>query len=1205
MQAQPKEHAIGAPRARIALSGTLRVEIGGRDVSARLPGRQGRALFAFLVVNRHRPVPRAELIGVLWPHEPPADPEAGLATVLARARRALGDGVVKGRTELQIVFAPGTEVDIERAEAAAEAAERALAAGDPRAARAAAEAALEVIARPLLPGIEGDWVENRRVELTALEPGLLEVLARAALVVADPEHLAIAERVARTLAERHPYRESGHALLIEVHGRRGNAAEATLAYDRLRVFLRDELGTVPSTAVSALHEELLREGRLGRAGRPATPAAPAQAPRAVPAQAPPATTAPTAAGLLPLPVIGGAPAVTPFIGREDELQRLRVPWLEASMSQRRLALLVGEAGVGKTRLAAHFAAEVHRAGAAVLYGRCDEEALRSYQPFIEALRHELRHGGLMADADAAHDLEELARILPEARPATAAGEPAAAQDPETERYRLFEAIASLVRRATQRAPLLLVIDDLHWADKPTLLLLRHLLRHADPARLMVLGLVRDVEIGDDHALTELIADLRRERRFNRLALDGLSEREADALVAARLAAQPSAGFVRGLHEQTQGNAFFIEEALRALVEARVLESGAEAQAEALDSIGVPDSVADVILRRLSRVSELAREALTVAATIGPEFDLGIVDALVLSTPEQLIEALEEAMASGLIAEVAESVDRFTFCHALARDAIYGRLSRTRRLRLHLRVAQAQEAAGARPVALAHHFFAAREIGAAQQAVRYCVLAGDEAAESLAYEDAVEHYRRALAAVAVDPAADEGHRCDLLLALGRVQWRAGDAAARATYLEAAASARERGAAEQLGRAALGLGERYWEANAANKVHAELIAEAVRGLPAQDSTLRARLMGRMAENMHFTAELGYGIQLSADALAMARRLGDAETLAMALMSRHVTLLHIEHLDERLALSDEIVALTGAHRALRAEAVHWRLLDVCEMGAPDEARRDHAELKALASELRQPLLEHLATGWEGVFAHLVGDIPAAERFASQAFMEASRAQVGHANSYLAGILYTLRRQQGRVGELLASMEALLGGGSANITWVAALALAQVETGAVDEGRARYAELVADGARAVPRDWYWFLTIVLLAETACALGDAEVARELYDLLLPHADRCVQVVFTANWGSVQRQLGMLAAVMERFDAAEGHFRAALAANGRIGAVLMTAETQVEYAALLVRRAAAGDRELVTALAGLVEQVAAPRGLNGLRSRAQALRGSS
>jgi len=361
-----------------------------------------------------------------------------------------------------------------------------------------------------------------------------------------------------------------------------------------------------------------------------------------------------------------------------------------------------------------------------------------------------------------------------------------------------------------------------------------------------------------------------------------------------------------------------------------------------------------------------------------------------------------------------------------------------------------------------------------------------------------------------------------------------------------------------------------------------------------------MGRMAENLHFTAEHGYGMQLSADAVAMARRLGDAETLAMALMSRHVALLHIEYLDERVRLSDEVVALTGEHRALRAEALHWRLLDTCEMGASDEARRDHAELTALATELRQPLLEHLAIGWKGVFAHLAGDVVAAERIASHSFKLASRAQVGHANSYLAGMLYTLRRQQDRVGELLPSIDTLTDG-SAGITWSAALALAQVETGAVEQGRAGYAQLAADGARAVPHDWFWFLAVVLLAETAVALDDAAGAHELYGLLAPHAERFVQVIFTANWGSVQRQLGMLAAVMERFDAAEEHFRAALAANARIGAVLMTAETQVQYAALLSRRGGAGDRDRAIALAALAEQVAAPRGLHGLSRRAHAL----
>ena len=1187
MSPRSSQDLIAATRPQIALTGTLQARIGGVDVAAGLPGRQGRALFAFLVVNRHRPVGRHELIGVLWPDEPPDAPEAGLSTVLARMRRALGDGVVTGRTEL--CFALDAEVDTEQAVAAAETAERALAGGDPHSAMTAAQTALDILGRPLLAGIEGDWVDRRRAELEQLEPGLLEVLARAALVVGDREHLAAAERVARTLAERHPFRESGHALLIEVHGRRGNAAEATLAYDHLRVFLRDELGTVPSNAVSALHEELLRSGRLAGVAERAAPRGPSQ-PRTAPPRGP-----------LPLPVIGGVAAATAFVGREDELRRLRESWLEAGTGQRRLTLLVGEAGVGKTRLAAQFAAEVHAAGAAVLYGRCEQEPLRSYQPFIEAMRHQLRHGGWADDPAAAGDMEELARILPEARPSSAPGDAADSQDPDAGRYRLFEAVATLIRRATERAPLLLVLDDLHWIDRPTLLLLRHLLRHADPARLMVLGMARRVELGADHPAMKLVGDLHREGRFDRIALDGLSEAEADALVTARLDAAPSAAFVRGLREQTDGNPFFIEEALRALVEASVLRAGTQAPARALESIGVPDSVADIILSRLGHVSDLAVDALTIGAAIGREFDLAVVQALLEASADRVILALEEAIDTGLVLEVADAVDRFSFSHALARDAIYGRLSRTRRVRLHLSVASALEALGASAGELAHQFFAAREVGGAEQAVHYAVLAGEEAARSLAYEDSAEHYRRALEVVGAGPEVDESRRCDILLALGRVQWQVGDAQARATYYEVAASARERDAAVQLGRAALGLGERYWEGNATDPRFAPLIAGAVRSLSGEDSRLCARLMGRMAEIQHFAAEPGFGTQVSADALAMARRVGETETLVMTLMSRHVTLLHIEHIEERMRLSEEVLALSGQHRALRAEALHWHLYDLQEFGLPEGARRVHGELVALGEELRQPLLEHLAVGWQGVFAQLAGDVDAAEALAVRSFELAHRAQVGYGSSFLSGMLFTLRRQQGRVAELLPAMDALITGRSARHSWTAARALALVETGAIEAGRAQYETLVGDDARAVPRDWYWLLTVVLLAEACCALHDRERARELYDLLEPFADRFTQVIFAANWGSVHRHLGMLATVLERFEAAERHFLAGLEANERIAAIVMTAETQCEYAALLRARGAPGDRAQATALAARVEAIAAPRGLDHLRRRALGL----
>jgi DNA-binding SARP family transcriptional activator len=1179
------EPAAGHPRTTIDLCGALRVEIAGRDVTARLPGRQGRVLFAFLVVNRHRAVARDELLHVLWPTDPPDAPEAGLSTVLARVRRALGDGVIAGRGELELRLQAGADVDVERAAARAAQAEGALARGEPAGATGAAREALEIVGRPLLPSIDGDWVREARGRLDALEPGLLEVLVRAALDARDREQLPSAERHAHELVERHEFRESGYELLMEVQARLGNVAQAMLTFDRARIKLR-EIGLVPSASLTALHEQLLRAGGLPEDDAPA-PAAPRQP------------------VVVPLPVIGGVAASTPFVGREPQLATLRNIWREACDGQRHFELLRGEPGVGKTRLAAQFAAELHAAGATVLYGRCDEEPLLAYQPFVEALRHYLRHGDWAAGGESEHDLRELSRLLPEARGDGAATAESFEKDPDSERYLLFQAVTRLIDRATVRRPLLLVLDDLHWADKPTLLLLRHMLRLSEPSRLMVLGIFREVEVDSDHALVELMADMRTERRFDRLALDGLGETEIRALVAARLAAGASDAFVSALRAQTDGNPFFVEEALRSLDEAQLITAGVEADERALASMGVPESVADVIRRRLGRVSDATMQALTLAAVVGREFDLAVVEALLDSPADEVIDAIEEAVGKGLVAEVAGAFDRFIFCHALVRDAIYDGVLRSRLLRLHLRVGEVLATLGPRvaagPGELAHHFFLARELGVAAAAVRHCVQAGEEAARSLAYEQSAAHYARALEAFALDPDGDGSLRCDVLLAQGRVQWQAGEAAARETFFEAAASARARGSAQQLAAAALGLGERYWEAGAVDRQYHDLLAEALDTLPAQDSRPRARLMARMAENLHFTAEQEHGARLSLEALQMARRLGDVDTLKTALMGRHVALLHIEHLDERLALIDEVLALAQGHRPLTAEAHHWRLFDLCELGDVAAARGDHAELARLAKELRQPVLRHLDLGWEGVFAHLAGDVAEAERLAERSFRFGDRAQMVSAGSSFASMLFTLRRQQGRIAELVPSMHALETGRSASPAWKAALALAQVQIGEVDDGRARFERLAGADFSAIPRDWFWSITTALMAETCAALRDRERAPLLYALLEPFAERFVQVIFSVSWGSYHRYLGLLAGVMDRFDDAERHFEAALLADARLGGVLTTAETQCAYGALLLRRGRDGDAERAARLGTLAVEVAAPRGLHDLARRAQAL----
>ena len=380
--------------------------VAGRAVTS-LPGRQGRALFAYLALHRDRPVAREELIVALWPENAPADPGAAFASVLARVRQAVGREAISGRSELQLQLADA-EIDTEVAIHTTSEAEQRLRHGDHAGAWAAAEKARRIVARPLLPGLEAPWLDTAREDLSELEARALEAMSRAGL--ADPA--LDGAGAARALVERHPYRESGYTLLMELQAQRGDVAEALNTYHRLRTFLVHELGTGPSAAARALHERLLRAGELV--------AAPAAAP--------------------PLPAPLESVAARAFVGRDTALAALRASWGAGS---RRLALLMGEAGIGKTRIAAQFAAEVHGSGATVLYGRCEEDPVRSYEPFVAALRHYLRHGDWASDASLRRELRELAWLIPEASPD---------DPPETERSRLFDAVATLLARAARSAP---------------------------------------------------------------------------------------------------------------------------------------------------------------------------------------------------------------------------------------------------------------------------------------------------------------------------------------------------------------------------------------------------------------------------------------------------------------------------------------------------------------------------------------------------------------------------------------------------------------------------------------------------------------------------------------------------------------------------------------------------------------------------------
>ncbi len=908
-----------------------------------------------------------------------------------------------------------------------------------------------------------------------------------------------------------------------------------------------------------------------------------------------------------LPAALRVPSPFPFVGRSAELEKLRILLPRAEGEGRRVVLLGGEPGSGKSRLVREFATEAAHGGALVLYGACDAVVRTPYGPFAQALD---RLATILDAAELRAALGagggELTRLLPDLP--TRIGElPAPLRaDPDTERHRLHTVVTELLDRVSRKWPVLLVIEDCHWADAPTLLLLRHLAAAPWAGRVLLFATFRDTEADVPEGLAQTLADLRRSDDVVRLRLGELSDEEVGEFVRRTTEGQLGEDLPEVAHaisELTGGNAFLVCELWRALLETGVVEvvDGAARLARPLAELGTPESVREVVSERLARLAPITTGLLELAASAGGEAQLEIL-AWASGLPERaLVTALEEAVRSGIVVELPGRRLAYRFTHELVRRAVYDRLTSVRKAELHLRVGEAREAvAGRSPrdlADLAHHFAEAAPLGEVSRAVQYSVLAARAAVRSLAFDEGVRLLRTALE-LGVD---DDAAHAEILLELGTASHLGGRALdALEAFRSVAAIARERRDAELLARAAIGYEEASWRPTF-HQDAPELLEEAATALGDQDSRLRVGLLSGLARALDMRGQQERGAIVRENAIELARRLDDREGLATVLVrsywSRGRTPIDrvLLMLTEAKSLGEEL-----GNVELQAEAISWRVPTFVAIADIRSARREVVALREIAQVTRQPFQLHVAEHYGAAIALSDGRLTDAETQAA-ASERAGRLLTGRDASGTHGIqMFSLRREQGRLAELAPVIRILAGEGRERGAWRPGLASLLVELGMEAEARRELARIATEGLEQF-RESLWLAALTYVTDASAALSDVRTAALVYPELAPAAGTNIMIGhLVAYYGSADRYLGMLATTLGEWDLAERHFEHALALNQQMQASAWIAHTKYQFARLMLARPG-GDRDRAAVLLAETDQLATSVGMMALSNRARAL----
>lgn len=902
----------------------------------------------------------------------------------------------------------------------------------------------------------------------------------------------------------------------------------------------------------------------------------------------------------PAPLTG---SVTTYIGRKALRDHLSEKWATARDGSPRTVMLAGEPGVGKTRTAADVAQRAFADGALVLYGRCDEDLGVPYQPFVEALTTYTAHArkprlGRLAN--------ELTRLIPDLRERFDLGAPAGS-DAATEEFRLFEATASWLVDAAQGSGLVFVVDDIHWATKPTLQLLLHSARVAADAGAPVLFVAtyRDTDIDRTHPLAATLSDLRRLPGVERLPVDNLNVDEVLELVtvaAGHDLDEETTRLARVVHTETEGNPFFVAEVLRHLIESGGVRREGERWVVAdAEHVTIPEGVRDVVGRRLNRLSDVANEVLTIAAVMGRDFDIGVL-AVIEGNEDAPLDALDEAVRARLVEETG--VDEYRFTHALVRTTLYEELSATRRRRLHRRVADAIEKLRPTDVrALAYHCTqAGPDGGDVSRALRYTLAAAAEALAARAFADAEASFRSALELLEDAEEQMLPERLTALCGLGESQRDQSDSAFRETLLEAARMALDANDAEHAIRAAL--------ANTRGTVsivsgvdpeRVEAIQRTLGLLGPEPSAARARLLAMLSLEMTFSGMSERDRLAQCDeAEQLARQLGDDELLSFVLVCTGFPGFSPSRWDSWLARLREGTELADrlGDPVQQVSIRVWLSGALFSHGLIEESNRVLDEMLVLARDV-PPHVTWIAE-YQSLRAFVLQEGVDRYRELNDKLLERGQ-ELGQPDAlqwWMANVFFD-HLLRGELELLVDAAESFADQFAQDITWRMAHVFALADVGRVEEARTLFRRHLSDVGQLTGSAWP-LMVVGSVARVAIELDDAEFAAELAEALAPFPDAWLHNYLSIA-GPMAWPRGMALSAAGDHDAAVREIERAMDKLEELGLVRHATRLRVDFVRVLLRRNGEGDAARAAALLEQARSEAEQADYPGLVSKIDAL----